>query len=66
MVAIGAIDPQQAATTVDTAAAVDQLLDYIATYLHDSITNRASDKILAAHSNASYLNKRLSRSRAGS
>ena len=51
---------------MDTAAAVDQLLDHIATYPHDGITYRESDKILTAHSDASYLNKRLSCSRAGS
>ena len=46
--------------------AVDQLLDYIATYPHDGITYRESDMILATHSEASYLNEFLSRSRAGS
>ena len=66
MVALSAIGYQQAAATVDTSTAVYQLLDYIAIYPHDGITYRASDMILAAHSDASYLKKRMSRSRAGS
>ena len=66
MVALSAIGSQQVASTVDTAAAVDQLLDYVATYPHNDITYRASDMVLAAHSDASYLNERLSLSRAGS
>ena len=66
LVALSAIVYQQEAATVDTAAAVDQLLDYVATCPHDGITYRDSDMILAAHSDASYLNKRLSRSCAGS
>ena len=66
MVALSAIVSQQASATVDTAAAVDQLLDYVATYPHDGITYRASDMIFMAHSDASYLNKRLSLSCAGS
>ena len=65
MVALSAIGSQKSEATVDTSAAVDQLLDCIATYPHDGITYRASDMILAAHSDASYLNKRLSRNRAG-
>ena len=66
MVPLSAIHSQQAAATVNTDVAVDQLVEYIATYLNDIITYRVSDMILAAHSDASYLNEILSRSRAGS
>ena len=66
MVALSTIVSQQEAAIEDTSAAVEQLLDYVVTYPHDVITYRASDMILAAHSDASYLNKRLSRSHAGS
>ena len=66
MVAPSAIGYQQAAATVDTRVAVDQLLYYVATYPHYRITYRASDMILAEQSDASYLNKRLSRSHAES
>ena len=66
LVSISAIGYQKEAATVDTDAPVNQLLDYITTYPHDSIAYRESDMILDAHSDASYLNKRLSRSRAGS
>ena len=45
--------------------AVDQLLDYVATYPDDGTTFRASHMILAAHSDASFLNESKSRSRAG-
>ena len=66
MAALSAIGSQQAAATVDTSAAVDELLGYFATYPHNGITYRASDIILASHSYASYLKGRLSRIRAGS
>ena len=65
MVALSDIRPQQTAATVDTAAAVDQRLDYVITYPHDDIIYKASDMILETHSDISYLNERLSRSRAG-
>ena len=66
MVALSAIGSQQVSSTVDTYASADQHIYYIATYPHESITYRASDMILDAHSGASYLNKHLSRIRAGS
>ena len=66
MVDLSDIGYQKSEATVDTAADVDQLLDYVATYPHAGITYRASDMILAAQSYASYPNKRLSRSRARS
>ena len=40
-------------------------LDYAATHPDTTITYRASDMVLAAHSNASYLSESKARSRAG-
>ena len=37
LVALSAIVSQQAAATEDTAAAIEQLLDYVATYPNDGI-----------------------------
>ena len=62
---LGTISSQQATATENTAKAVHQLLDYVATYPNDGITYRASAMILAAHSDASYLTETGSRSRAG-
>ena len=58
MVALSAIGSHKAAATVDTAAAVEQFIDYIEIYSHNGITYRASYMILAAHYGASYINKR--------
>ena len=55
LVGLSAIRSQQANVTKATAEAIDQLLNYIATYLNDSITYRASDMVLCAHSDAAYL-----------
>jgi hypothetical protein len=44
---------------------VHTLLDYIATYPDDGLVYRASDMVLCAHADASYLNKTKSHSRAG-
>jgi hypothetical protein len=41
------------------------LLDYVATYPNDGIVYRASDMVLCAHADASYLNETKSCSRAG-
>ena len=65
LVALSAISSKQATATVNTAKAVSQLLDYVATYPSDGITYRASSMILAAHSDASFLTEPGSRSRAG-
>ena len=65
LVALSAIAAQQAAATEDTAAAIEQLLDYVATYPNDGIIFRKSDKILAAHADAGFLNESRARSRAG-
>ena len=51
-VALSAIGAQKAAATEDTAAAIEQLLDYVVTYPNDGILFRKSDMILAAHADA--------------
>ena len=65
LVALSAIGSQQAQATENTKLNVHQLLDYVATYPSDGTTYRASHMILAAHSDASFLNESKSRSRAG-
>ena len=44
---------------------VKQLLDYTATHPDAIVTYNASNMVLAAHSNASYLSESNARSRAG-
>ena len=65
LVALSAIGAQQAATTEATAEAIEQLLDYVATYPNDGILFRKSDMILAAHADAGFLNESRARSRSG-
>ena len=65
LVVLSSIGAQQAAATEDTAAAIEQLLDYVATYPNDGILFRKSDMILAAHLDAGFLNESRYRSRAG-
>ena len=65
IVASSAIISQQAATTEDTANAIKQLLDYVATYTDDGILFRKSDMILAAHVDAGFINKSKIRNREG-
>ena len=65
LVALSAIGDQQAAATEDTAEAIEQLLDYVATYPNDGILLRKSDMILAAHADAGFLNELRAISRAG-
>jgi hypothetical protein len=63
LVALNAIAACQANSTIDTEQAVKLLLDYVATYLNDSIVYHASDMILLA--DAGFLNETNSCSRAG-
>ena len=65
LVALGSIAEQQSCATTLTDQAVGQLLDYVSTYPDDGITYRASTMVLAAHSDAGYLNASKARSRAG-
>ena len=55
--ALSAIGAQQAAEKEDTAAAIEQLIDYVATYPNDGILFRKSDMILVAHTDAGFLNE---------
>ena len=64
-VAINAIGSRQSKATESTRDDVSQLLDYLATYHDDGIVYRASDMILAAHSDAGFHNESKGRSRAG-
>eukprot|EP00804_Cyclotella_cryptica_P020585 CCRYP_003433-RA/>CCRYP_003433-RA protein AED:0.38 eAED:0.38 QI:0/0/0/1/1/1/2/0/421 len=54
-----------AAPTQDTMTQTLQLLDYLATQEEAVLTYHASDMVLAAHSDASYLSEPQARSRAG-
>ena len=62
---ISAIASQSSNPTTDTMEQTKQLLDYIATQEDAVITYKASDMILAVHSDASYLSEPKARSRAG-
>ena len=62
---LSTISTQQASATQNTLIAVNNLLDHVATYPSDGITFKASNMILAAHSDASYLSESKARSRAG-
>ena len=63
--ALRTIATQQSAPTENTMHKVNQYLDYAATHLDAIITYRASNMILPAHSDASYLSESKARSRAG-
>jgi len=65
LAALGSIATQQATPTENTLKKIKQLLDYAATHPDAAVTYRASDMILAAHSDASYLSETKARSRAG-
>jgi hypothetical protein len=60
---LSAIGYQQASAMEDTLVAVNQLLDYVATYPNNSITYQTSNMILDAHSDASFLSEPHARSR---
>jgi hypothetical protein len=62
---ISAIASQSSKPTTDTMAQTLQLLDYLASQEEAAITYNASEMILAAHSDASYLSEPQARSRAG-
>ena len=63
--ALGSIASQQANLTERTMLKSKQLLDYAATHPDAIITYRASDMVLAGHSDASYIYKSISRSKSG-
>jgi hypothetical protein len=62
---VSTIGSTQASATQNTLAECNQLLDHLALHPNDGITYKASNMILAAHSDASYLSESKSRSRAG-
>ena len=63
--ALSAIAADQAEPTQSTMKKVDMLLDYAASHPDAIVTYRASNMILAVHSDASYLSEPKARSRAG-
>ena len=63
--ALGDLATQQANPTENTMRNVKQFLDYATSNQDAMITYRASDMVLAAHSDASYLSVSKARSRAG-
>ena len=65
LVALGSLASEQANPTQRTMEKCKQFLDYAATQEEAVITYRASDMILAIHSDASYLSEPKARSRAG-
>ena len=62
LAALSAISAQQAAATEEPGDAIEQLLDYVATYPDDGILFQKSDMILAAHADAGFINESKSRS----
>ena len=65
LAALGSLATQQASPTENTMKKVKQFLDYAATHQDAIITYRASDMVIAVHSDASYLSETKARSRAG-
>ena len=55
LAALGSITTQQASPTANTMRKTKKLLDYAATHPDAAVTYRASNMVLAAHSNVSYL-----------
>ena len=56
LIGLSAIGSQQASATQRTNEAIDQILDYCATYPSDGILYRSSDMVLCAHSDAGLHN----------
>ena len=63
--ALSAIGDQHAAATEETAAAIEELLDYVATYPDDGILFRKNDMILVTHADTGFINESRAISRAG-
>jgi hypothetical protein len=62
---LSTLSSQPAITTKATNNAINQLLDYLATYPNNGTTYRASDMILCAHTNTGFHNESKGHSRAG-
>ena len=65
LVGLSSIGSQQAAATERTKEAINQLLDYCATYPANGILYRSSDMVLCSHYDTGFHNKIKDRSRAG-
>ena len=65
LVALSNTQYQQSGETEDTADAIQQLIDYVATYPDNDIIFRKIDMILEAHAHVGFLNESKARSRAG-
>ena len=65
LLGLSAIGDQQAPATKRTNEAINQLLNYSATYPTNGILYRSSDMVLCAHFDAGFHNERKGRSRAG-
>ena len=63
--ALSTIATEQSAPTTTTMKNTKQFLDYAVTKNKTEVTYKASNMVLAVHSNATYLNKTQARSRAG-
>ena len=60
LVELSEIGAQQEVATEDTAAAIEQLLNYVVTYPNDGIILRKSGMILAAHADSGYSFQKMS------
>jgi hypothetical protein len=65
LTALGSIATQQENPTENTMIKVEQFLDYALTHTNAIVTYQASDRVLTAHSDASYLSEANACSRAG-
>ena len=65
LAALSSLAAQQSKPTEETRRRAQQLIDYLATQEEAIITYRASNMILAVHSDASYLSETNARSRVG-
>ena len=65
LVGLSTIGSQQTSATQRTSEAIDQILDYCATYPADGILYRSNDMFLCAQSEMGFHNERKGQSRAG-
>ena len=65
LITLSEISTQHASTTEATSTAINQLLDYVATYPNDGITYRDSNMRLSAHSDVAHLNLSKENTHAG-
>jgi hypothetical protein len=65
LASLSTLSSQQATATEATNVAMNQLLNYLATYLDNGTTYRASDMIHCAHADTGFHNESKGRSQAG-